>query len=135
MTDSQHSYGIDYSPSAIISTLPTLGCKTVQDWTALGIKYVRIQWVDFTGSTRFRIFPLASFANMLTSSRPGMTMSTALLGVVDITFVPGFGPTGEYLYRPDFSSMRLCGHAPGHASIMGWFEYKTPITGSDGVPS
>jgi len=135
MTDSQYSYGIDYTPSDMISTLPTLGRATVDGWKAFGIKYVRMQWVDFTGSTRFRVYPLASFVNMLASSRPGMGTTSCLLGLVNITVCPGFSPTGEYLYCPDLSSMRLCGYAPGHASVMGFFEHKAPVIGSDGIAS
>jgi hypothetical protein len=45
---------------------------------------------------------------------------------------PGFSGTGEYLYTPDLSSTRLCGYAPGHASIMGWFEEKLPAQGNLG---
>ncbi len=40
---------------------------------------------------------------------------------------PGFSGTGEYLYTPDLSSIRNCGYASGHASLMGWFEEKLPI--------
>jgi hypothetical protein len=135
MTDHQYSYGIDYTPSNVISTLPTLGRATVDEWKALGIRYVRLQWGDLTGSTRFRVFPLASFAAMLASSRPGMAMATCILGLVNIALAPGFNPTGEDIYRPDLSSMRLCGYAPGHASVMGFFEHKAPVIGPDGAPS
>jgi hypothetical protein len=39
---------------------------------------------------------------------------------------PGFSGTGEYLYTPDLSSARICGYAPKHVSLMGWFEEKLP---------
>ena len=39
-----------------------------------------------------------------------------------------FSTTGQWLYAFDLSSIRLCPYAPGHASIMGWFEVKTPPT-------
>ena len=39
---------------------------------------------------------------------------------------PGFGPVGEDLYVPDLSSWRVCTYAPGHASVMGWFQEKIP---------
>ena len=38
-------------------------------------------------------------------------------------------PAGEWLYTFDLSSIRLCPYAPGHASVMGWFEVKTPTAG------
>ena len=39
-----------------------------------------------------------------------------------------FSTTGQWLYAFDLSSIRLCPYAPGHASILGWFEVKTPPT-------
>lgn len=40
--------------------------------------------------------------------------------------------TGDYLYALDLSSIRKCPYAPGHASIMGWFEEKVPVAGQEG---
>jgi hypothetical protein len=56
----------------------------------------------------------------------------AALGIVGASLAPGFSGTGEYLYTPDLSSLRQCGYAPGHASLMGWFEEKLPTRESAG---
>ena len=64
-----------------------------------------------------------------------MSVATCLLKIIDITLCPGFSLTGESLYCPDLSSMRLCGYAPGHASVLGFLEHKTPVIGSDGIAS
>ena len=58
------------------------------------------------------------------------------LGIVGLQLAPGFGATGEFLYVPDLASWRVCGaYAPGHATVMGWFEEKTPgPTGAVAVP-
>jgi glutamine synthetase len=58
-------------------------------------------------------------------------------GIAGITLAPGFGPVGEYLYVLDLSTIRLCSYAPGHASIVGWFQDMTPTPGrvlGTGVP-
>ena len=44
-----------------------------------------------------------------------------------------FSTTGQWLYAFDLSSIRLCSYAPKHATIMGWFEVKTPPTASFGL--
>jgi len=56
-----------------------------------GIKYVRIQWVDLTNQIRYRVVPLPYFAKLLKTSRPGTSLTKAVLGMVFITLVEGFG--------------------------------------------
>jgi hypothetical protein len=58
-------------------------------------------------------------------------------GIAGIRLASGFGPVGEYLYVLDLSTIRLCSYAPGHASIIGWFQDMTPAPGrvlGTGVP-
>ncbi|KAH9477666.1 Protein fluG [Psilocybe cubensis] len=104
----------------------------VEDLTGWGVKYVRIQWVDLTNNIRFRVLPLAYFHKILQTPRPGTSLTKAVLGIVFITVVDGFSPTGEYVYAVDLSTLRLCPYAPGHASVMGWFEEKEPVAGVEG---
>jgi len=77
-----------------------------------------------TNNTRYRVIPWSSFKALLASRRPGVGITKAALGLIGIALAPGFSGTGEYLYTPDLSSLRMCGYAPGHASVMGWFEEK-----------
>ncbi|KAG6845088.1 hypothetical protein H0H87_000993 [Tephrocybe sp. NHM501043] len=44
---------------------------------------------------------------------------------------PGFAPTGEYLYVPDLSTIRICPYSPGEVVVLGWFHEKTPYPGID----
>jgi len=129
-------YGLAYSPARAASRLPTLGRATYEEWKALGIEFVRMQWHDLTSTTRFRVFPLESFVELLTSERPGMGMLMAAFGIADggerSGMVNGLTYTGEYLFTPDLSSMRKCGYAPGHASVMIFAEYKNSRKGLDG---
>ncbi|KAF8799777.1 hypothetical protein BYT27DRAFT_7201038 [Phlegmacium glaucopus] len=105
---------------------------SVEDLERQGIEFIRIQWVDLINNIRYRVVPLSYFEKLLTSSRPGVSLTKASLGLVFITIVEGFGATGDYLYALDLSSIRVCPYAPGHASIMGWFEEKAPAAGQEG---
>ncbi len=123
------AFGIKYLP--MLAKLPTVGrgdallvlCRL----HALNIRYIRFQWVDYTNITRTRIIPLPAFFELLEASRPGVGITKAALGIVGTTISPGFSSTGEYLLTPDLSSIRICAYSPGHASLMGWFEEKSPI--------
>lgn len=53
----------------------------------------------------------------------------ASMGLVGPACAPGFDGTGVYLYVPDLNSLRQCGYAPGHVSLMGWFENKQAAPG------
>ena len=68
---------------------------------------------------------------MIKSSRPGMGVPKASLGGVYLKLAKGFGSTGEYLYVPDTSTLRICPYAPKHAAVMGWFQEKKPYLGAD----
>ncbi|KAF8265800.1 glutamine synthetase/guanido kinase [Lactarius quietus] len=123
------AFGLKYLPASV--RLPTLGRddvpRVLRRLTDHGIRYIRLQWVDLTNTSRNRIIPLAAFSELLGASRPGVALSKVVLGVTGFLCAPGFSGNGEYLYTPDLSSLRLCGYAPGHASLMGWFEEKLPI--------
>ncbi|KAG1733379.1 uncharacterized protein EDB91DRAFT_1057527 [Suillus paluster] len=123
---------LPYSPQTTkAQTLP------LSSLAAHNIHTVRITWVDLINDTRIRVLPLSSFQRLLASSRPGITISQCLFGIAGIRIASGFGATGEYLHVVDLSSIRLCSYAPGHVSIMGWFQDKVPAPGrvlGTGVP-
>jgi hypothetical protein len=126
---SQVAFGLQYRPASV--KLPTLGqgdfLQNSKYWQSdRGIRYIRFQWVDYTNATRYRIIPLTAFRDIISASRPGVGLTMAALGLVGASLAPGFSGTGEYLYTPDLSSLRYCGYAPGHASLLGWFEEKLP---------
>ncbi|KAH7108273.1 FLU1-II [Auriculariales sp. MPI-PUGE-AT-0066] len=99
---------------------------SVADLELLGIRYVRIIWVDLINWTRMRVVPLAAFYKLLQRKRPGVRLTEASLGLVFLNVAEGFGSTGEYLYVLDPATIRLCPYAPGHASVMGWFQKAVP---------
>lgn len=92
--------------------------------------YVRLTWVDLVAWTRYRVIPISSFKKLLENERPGVRLTEASLGLVFIHLAEGFQASGEYLYVVDPSSMRICPYAPGHASVMGWFERAIPVRDS-----
>ncbi|KAG0694778.1 hypothetical protein DFH29DRAFT_301610 [Suillus ampliporus] len=123
---------LPYSPQTTkAQTLP------FSSLAAHNIHTVRITWVDLINNTRIRVLPLSSFQRLLASSRPGITIAHCVFGIAGIRIASGFGALGEYLYVVDLSSIRLCSYAPGHVSIMGWFQDKVPAPGrvlGTGVP-
>ncbi|KAH8998170.1 glutamine synthetase/guanido kinase [Lactarius akahatsu] len=126
---SEVAFGLRHLP--VSAKLPTLGrgdvVRVIRSLDELGIRYIRFQWVDYTNISRSRIIPLPAFSELLGASRPGLGIGRASFGIAGSSLAPGFSPTGECLHTPDLSSIRLCGYAPGHASLMGWFEEKLPI--------
>jgi hypothetical protein len=123
---SQVAFGVQYLPGSV--KVGTFG-----QGDALGklgythtVRYIRLQWVDYTNTTRYRIIPRAAFFKLMSATRPGIGVTKAAFGLVGASLAPGFSGTGEYLYVPDLSSLRQCGYASGHVSLMGWFEEKLP---------
>jgi hypothetical protein len=140
-----------------VSYLPIQGAfrssVSVNDLESYGIRFVRIQWVDLVNNIRCRVVPLVYFKKLVGLSRPGLSVPKVTLGIVFLSVAEGFrhvfetnlnvhavnnnkyicvlfSTTEQWLYALDLSSIRLCPYTPGHASIMGWFELKTPPTAS-----
>ncbi|KAI6098629.1 hypothetical protein EDD17DRAFT_1770051 [Pisolithus thermaeus] len=100
----------------------------------LGVKFVRLQWVDLSNFVHCRVLTTSHFYKLLRASRPGVTIAKVVLGIVFLTMAEGFGATGEYVLVFDLASVRMCGYAPGHAAVFGYFQEKYPIGGRLDVP-
>jgi len=61
---------------------------------------------------------------------PFVAVTQASLGIVILALAKGFIASGEWAYVADMSSLRICGYAPGHASVMGFFQTKDPSPGA-----
>jgi len=127
----QVAFGVQYLPGSVKVTTFGQGIN-VMDNLPYGTRYIRLQWVDYTNTTRYRIIPLGAFRDLMSASRPGIGVTKAAFGLIGASLAPGFSGTGEYLYVPDLRSLRRCGYASGHASLMGWFEEKLPSAESAG---
>jgi hypothetical protein len=55
-----------------------------------GVKYVRVQWLDFTAMLKARILPIAEFRNMIkTGGAIGLTLASSTLMQNDNTTING----------------------------------------------
>ncbi|KAI9454372.1 glutamine synthetase/guanido kinase [Russula earlei] len=107
---SQVAFGLQYRPASV--ELPTSGQGDVLNFLqSCGVGYIRLQWVDYTNITRYRVIPLSAFRDLMSAPRPGIGLTKATLAIVGASIAPGFSATGEYLYVPDLSSARHCGYA------------------------
>ncbi|KXN82102.1 Protein fluG [Leucoagaricus sp. SymC.cos] len=122
-------HGLIHTPSSVAAASAAL---TIQDLKSAGIKHVRILWVEPTNIVRLRVLPISYFEKLMKSSRPGIGVPKVTGGFVYLFAAEGYGSAGEYLLVPDLASLKKCPYAPGHASIMGWFEEKDPFVGPDG---
>lgn len=123
---SQVAFGVQYLPGSIKLPFFGQGDNVILSIRNSGVRYIRLQWVDYTNTTRYRIIPRGAFLDLMSASRPGIGVTKATFGLVGASLAPGFSGTGEYLYVPDLSSLRQCGYASEHMSLMGWFEEKLP---------
>ena len=63
------------------------------------VKYLRLQWVDYTNTSRVRILPL-SRARVMCEEGKFVGVSTAVLGLLQTDAIaPGFKAQGEYVYH------------------------------------
>ncbi|THH03709.1 hypothetical protein EW145_g6067 [Phellinidium pouzarii] len=116
---------------------------TLEALDEAGIRFVRVTWIDLANFVRYRVVPIAHFRKLLAyadkkkassvghtktlmKSNPhgGIQIAKVGLGLVYLAVADGFPISGEYVYAPDLSSARLLPFAPGHASVLGWFEEK-----------
>ncbi|CDO77530.1 hypothetical protein BN946_scf184912.g29 [Trametes cinnabarina] len=120
------AYGVLYTSQTAVSHVAP--AQAISELLTPDIEFVRMQWVDLINTIRFRVLPASYFHRLLSdsNSRPGICIGKIVMGLVGLQVAPGFGAVGEYLYVPDLSSWRVCTYAPGHASVMGWFQEKAP---------
>ncbi|GJE93452.1 glutamine synthetase/guanido kinase [Phanerochaete sordida] len=127
MANPDTSFGVVYTPASVG---PAAGQQkaSVSDATLdqLGVRYIRLTWVDWTNTTRYHVLTRSYFRKLLRSSRPGITVTAAAFGIVFLHVCDGFSVTGEYLFALDESSFRVCPYSPGHATIMGFFQNLVP---------
>lgn len=117
------AFGVIYALNSV--DIPSLSTAQAV-LSSPNVKYVRLQWLDYTNTLRFRLVPIAYFKKLLASERPGTGVATAALGIVIVSLAPGFSSSGEYLLVPDLLSLRICPYALGHVSVMCNMQEKVP---------
>lgn len=123
----EHAYGVAYNPSNVDSYNGLQNVSLTEEYlNSVGVQFIRITWVDWINNIRYRVVPRPYFRKLLESARPGVSITKAAFGLVFLAMAPGFTGTGEYHYVMDLSSFRLAPYAPGHATVMGFFQNKLP---------
>lgn len=80
------------------------------------IKYLRLQWLDYTATTRQRILPIQHACTIFEKGKC-VGITKAVLGLTQKDEAcPGFIATGEYDLYPIFDSLRI-GNRVGHATV------------------
>lgn len=82
------------------------------------IEYIWMQWIDYTATTRVRIFPLQEFMRIVRKERRiGISLAVQCM-LQDDTVTPGGSTTGQFYMEPHLSSLyrNECMAAPAAAS-------------------
>lgn len=80
------------------------------------IKFLRLQWLDFTSSLRVRIVPVDRFFKLFINGK-SIGVPKYVLGLLHKEFIcPAFDVNGQYNLIPDFDSLRL-GARPGYLTV------------------
>jgi glutamine synthetase len=82
------------------------------------VRFVRYQWLDLSGILRTRIVTKAHCLQLAESSQFLTVGQTLMLFPVSNLQVAEVPATGCAELRPDWVSLRHCGYAPNHASVM-----------------
>ncbi|KAL2061283.1 hypothetical protein VTL71DRAFT_7556 [Oculimacula yallundae] len=96
----------------------------------VSVKFLRMQWVDYTSTVRVRIIPIKRALEILrTHPHLQIGVAKAALGLIqNDTLISSVPPIGEYQLRAILSSLKL-GPSPGYASMQSEFleQDKTPV--------
>lgn len=80
------------------------------------VKYLRLQWLDYTSMARLRILPIELALAMFEEGKC-IGITKAVFGLLqEDEMCPGFSATGQYDLYPIFDSLRL-GKRAGHATV------------------
>ncbi|KAE8377169.1 hypothetical protein BDV26DRAFT_264309 [Aspergillus bertholletiae] len=70
------------------------------------VKYIWMQFIDYTNTTRVRMFPVAEFAKIVRKQRRvGICLCTQLM-LQDDSIAPQGSVTGQFYMEPDLASLR-----------------------------
>ena len=87
------------------------------------VKFLRLQWLDYTSTLRVRILPINQALRLFRHGK-FVGITRAVFGLLQTDeMCPGFSATGEYHLCPDFGSLRLASRT-GHAVVQCEFRKK-----------
>ncbi len=113
------------SPAKLEQKLLSSGTSDLQTLTTFleehpTIKFLRVQFVDYTATSRLRVVPVKrALALLQKEGNLNVGITKAALGLLqNDMIIPGVAPIGEYRLKADFSSLCL-GPSDGYASVYG----------------
>ncbi|KAJ9133101.1 Glutamine synthetase, beta-Grasp [Coniochaeta hoffmannii] len=83
-----------------------------------GVKYVRVQWTDYSGIFHCRLITKAKCLRMIQADHPYKAPVNSV--ITPISTAPGCdaSPPQVWELHPEWDTLRLCGFAPAHASVI-----------------
>lgn len=94
--------------------------------TKESIKYIRLQWIDYSGILRARFVPVPRCLQIAQGSEDYLLPQVSM--IIPVSTAPTCFPSGNdveiWVLRPDWSSLRGCGFRTSHASVMCFLEHK-----------
>ncbi|KAH8671467.1 glutamine synthetase [Xylariales sp. PMI_506] len=122
------------SPTIQYQPFTSLGSQhdLLERLRAMNCKWLRVVWLDYTGSTRLRLIPMKRVISLLEKGKPvSISITKASMGLLQVDMmIPQINASGMYTAEIDWSSLRL-GPAPGHASV--FCEFKEPDGSASGL--
>lgn len=82
------------------------------------IKFIRYEWVDYTGILRTRVLTTSHFRRLVLSSSPLAMGPVAMTATTINEFMPDLVCTGVDHIYPDLSTLRPLLYAPQYAAVM-----------------
>ncbi|KAI0197909.1 glutamine synthetase [Astrocystis sublimbata] len=99
-------------------------------------KYIRLQWVDYSGVLRTRFVPIDRCLRIASGSEHVRLAQNSML--IPISTAPRIFSLSDYHETwsmiPDWSSLRMCGFRDGHASVMSFVDQHDAATRFDKCP-
>ncbi|KID93396.1 Glutamine synthetase, partial [Metarhizium majus ARSEF 297] len=100
------------------------------------VKYIRLQWMDYSGVLRARFVPVARCLRIANGSETICLAQNSI--IIPISTAPRIFSLSDYhetwFLRPDWCSLRLCGFQAGHAAAMSFIDQKDAKTRLDKCP-
>lgn len=102
------------------------GKEVLEDFlkTNGSIKYIRLQWMDYSGVLRARFVPTDRCLRIASGHENACMVQAGML--VPISTAPRIFSISDYhetwFLRPDWSSLRVCGFKPDHAAVMSFVD-------------
>ena len=130
-----YELGLSFAPADSTSSKSLLNRACSQDtpWAANlalfkqflakspSVKFLRLQWIDYTSTLRTRILTVTQALKMFHQTQ-FLGITKAVLGLLQTDeMCPGFYATGEYRLYPCFEGLRLASR-PGHATVQCEFQ-------------